>query len=138
MSKSKGNIFPLKDLIKQHGADLVRINITASNENMDDADWKEDSLKTFSSRLSSIEQLVNNLKKSARNSVNNLDKYMETVLQNSIEGAPENYEIMKFRSGIPQSSSAPNPWQFAFSILTVRASITAHTVRLPAGLPTAL
>ncbi|MBI2005282.1 MAG: leucine--tRNA ligase [Candidatus Aenigmarchaeota archaeon] len=103
MSKSKGNIFPLKDLIEQHGADLVRINITASNENMDDADWKEDSLKTFSSRLSSIEQLANTLKKATRNSVNNMDRYMETVLQNSIKGATENYEIMKFRSGIQYS-----------------------------------
>src|SRR3989344_8813436 len=27
MSKSRGNIIPLKDLINQHGADMVRINI---------------------------------------------------------------------------------------------------------------
>lgn len=100
MAKSKGNIIPLKDLIKQHGADLVRINITTSNENMDDADWKEDSLKTFSSRLKTLEQLVKDYKKAKRKSVNNLDKYMETILQNCIKGATENYEVMKFRSGM--------------------------------------
>lgn len=100
MAKSKGNIIPLKDLIEQYGADLVRINITTSNENMDDADWKEDSLKTFSSRLTALKQFVKEYKKGKRKSVNNLDKYMETILQNCVKGATENYEVMKFRSGI--------------------------------------
>ena len=103
MAKSKGNIIPLKDLVEQHGADLVRINIATSNENMDDADWKEDSLKTFSSRLTALEQLVKDCKKAERRSANNLDKYMETVLQNCVKGATENYESMKFRSGVQYS-----------------------------------
>lgn len=100
MAKSKGNIIPLKDLIDKYGADIVRINIASSNENMDDADWKEDSLKTFSSRLNSLMELVKNLKKAKRKSRNNLDVYIESVVQNCIKGATENYEIMKFRSGI--------------------------------------
>lgn len=103
MAKSKGNIIPLKDLIGKYGADLVRINIASANENMDDADWKEDSLKTFSSRLASLEQLVKDWKKAKKNSIGNLDKYMISVLQDSIKGTTENYELMKFRSGIQYS-----------------------------------
>ncbi|MBI2543118.1 MAG: leucine--tRNA ligase [Candidatus Aenigmarchaeota archaeon] len=100
MAKSKGNIIPLKDLISKYGADLVRINIATSNENMDDADWKEDSLKTFASRLEFLEELVEDYKKATRKSMNNLDSYMETILQQCIKEATENYEVMKFRSGI--------------------------------------
>ncbi|MBI1978790.1 MAG: leucine--tRNA ligase [Candidatus Aenigmarchaeota archaeon] len=103
MAKSKGNIIPLKNLVEKYGSDIVRINIATANENMDDADWKEDSLKTFSSRLASLEQLVKNLKRAKRKSVNNLDSYMESVLQNCIKGATENYETMKFRSGVQYS-----------------------------------
>ena len=104
MAKSKGNIIPLKGLIEKYGADLVRINIAASNENMDDADWKEDSLKTFSSRLISLANLVKNLKKAKRKSRNNLDVYLESIVQNCIKGTTENYEIMKFRSGVQYSA----------------------------------
>ncbi|MBI2547397.1 MAG: leucine--tRNA ligase [Candidatus Aenigmarchaeota archaeon] len=100
MSKSKGNILPLASLIEKYGADLVRITITTSNENVDDADWKEDSLKTFSSRLEYLENLVKEYKKAKRKSVNNLDKYLESVVETSIKGATENYEMLKFRSGI--------------------------------------
>jgi len=103
MAKSKGNIIPLNDLIKRHGADLVRINIATSNENMDDADWREDSLKTFSSRLGFLNQLVKDVKTARRKSLTNLDGYIETVLQNCIQNATENYEVMKFRSGIQYS-----------------------------------
>ncbi len=98
MAKSKGNIIPIKDLVGKYGADLVRINIVTSNENMDDADWKEDSLKTFSSRLLTLENLVKNFKKAKRNSVTDLDKYMQSAIQNCIKGTTENYEVMKFRS----------------------------------------
>ena len=104
MAKSKGNIIPLKDLIEEYGTDLVRINITTANENMDDADWKEDSLKTFSSRLNSLANLVKNLKKAKRKSRNNLDAYLESIVQNCIKGTTENYEIMKFRSGVQYSA----------------------------------
>ncbi len=103
MAKSKGNIVPLKDLIDQHGADLVRINITSSNENMDDADWKEDSLKTFSSRLTSLENFVKNVNNAKRRPVNNLDRYLQSMIQNCIKSATENYEVTRFRSGIQYS-----------------------------------
>ncbi len=100
MAKSKGNIIPLKDLSNKYGADLVRINIATSNENMDDSDWKEDSLKTFSSRLSFLENLVRDRKKAGRKSANALDAYMISVLQNCIKGATDNYEVVKFRTGM--------------------------------------
>lgn len=100
MAKSKGNIIPLKDLISEHGADLVRINIATANENIDDADWREDSLKAFNSKLAFLEQLAEDWGKASRKSAGKIDKYMVSVLQNCVKGATDNYEVMRFRSGI--------------------------------------
>ncbi|MBI2545178.1 MAG: leucine--tRNA ligase [Candidatus Aenigmarchaeota archaeon] len=100
MAKSKGNIIPLKELLKKYGADLVRVNIGTANENIDDADWREDSLKTFETRLDYLDYLVQNCKKAKRKSTNDLDKYLDGVVQNCIKGTTENYEVMKFRSGM--------------------------------------
>lgn len=103
MSKSRGNIIPLEKLMETHGADMVRINITTANENIDDADWKEDSIKTLSSRLATIERLTKDYKKARRSVVNTLDRYMESVLNNCIKSSTENFELLKFRSAAQYS-----------------------------------
>ncbi len=46
MSKSKGNIFPMLDLVEEYGADVFRLNIITSSEGLSDADWKFDAVKT--------------------------------------------------------------------------------------------
>jgi leucyl-tRNA synthetase len=98
MSKSKGNFIPMRDLVKKHGADLTRINIAASNENMDDADWREDSLHTYNSRINYLFELVSQLKKAKGKTPRNIEKYLESRLQELISASTESYEQMKFRS----------------------------------------
>ncbi len=108
MSKSKGNFRPLRDLVKKYGADLVRINIVASNENMDDADWRDESVQTYNSRINYLFELASELKKAkgkgrkegegktAQN--RNIEMYMESRLQELIKSVTDSYEQMKFRS----------------------------------------
>jgi len=100
MAKSVGNIIPLKDLIKKYGADIVRINIASSNENMDDADWREENVQGFVSRLDFLESVTKNIKKVGVKSVRNLEKLLESKMQKNIRETTENYEAMKFRSGV--------------------------------------
>jgi len=99
MAKSVGNIIPLKDLIKKYGADIVRINIASSNENMDDADWKEENVQGFISRLGFLESVIKNIKKAKFKLVRNSEKLLESKMQKNIRETTENYEAMKFRSG---------------------------------------
>ncbi len=99
MAKSLGNITPLKDLIKIHGADIVRINIASSNENMDDADWREENVQGFVSRLDFLENAIENVKKAKFKLVRNSEKLLVSKMQKNIRETTENYEAMKFRSG---------------------------------------
>jgi len=102
MSKSKGNFIPLRDLVKKYGADLTRINIVASNENMDDADWREESIPTYDSRIKYLFELVSQLKKikeaSSSAELKAIDMYMQSRLQEIIQTATDAYEHMKFRT----------------------------------------
>jgi leucyl-tRNA synthetase len=100
MSKSKGNIIPLRDLIKNVGADLVRINLVASNEGLNDADWRDESVPAYSSRIEFIDYLISNLKKAKRKTLKNIDIFLQSRIQEHIKKTTENFEEMKFRSGI--------------------------------------
>jgi leucyl-tRNA synthetase len=102
MSKSLGNIIPLKNLVNDVGADLVRANIVASNEGTDDADWRDESVASYESRLQMLFDFVSELKKlkakAKRKTVENIDRYIASKTQQHIKQATENYEHMKFRS----------------------------------------
>ncbi|MEM5801906.1 MAG: leucine--tRNA ligase [Candidatus Aenigmatarchaeota archaeon] len=100
MSKSKGNIIPLRDLIKKLGADIVRINIVSSNEDMDDANWRDENVASFTSRFEFLLQTIKNLKKAKRKALQNIDKFLLSKIQKIIEEITEDYEKMKFRSAI--------------------------------------
>jgi leucyl-tRNA synthetase len=98
MSKSLGNVIPLKDLVEAIGADLVRINIAASNEELNDADWRDESVIGYKSKMQLLFEVVNDLKKAKRKSLNEIDLFLQTKIQEHIKNATENYEVMKFRS----------------------------------------
>lgn len=98
MSKRLGNIIPLSNLIKKHGADIVRINLISSNEMMNDADWREENAQAFISRIEFLNGLIKKLKMVKRNKILNVDKILQSRIQERIKSATENYEEMKFRS----------------------------------------
>ncbi|MEM7821361.1 MAG: leucine--tRNA ligase [Candidatus Aenigmatarchaeota archaeon] len=98
MSKSKGNIIPIRKLINEFGSDLVRINLIASNEGLNDADWVEENLSTYISRINFLESIVSNVKKATRKNVEKIDLFLRSKLQLHIKLATENYEELKFRS----------------------------------------
>jgi leucyl-tRNA synthetase len=54
MSKSMGNIIPLRKAIKDYGADPIRLAIIISAELLQDADFNLESVNTIKSRLESI------------------------------------------------------------------------------------
>ena len=100
MSKSKGNIIPLINLIEEFGADLVRINIVCSSEGIDDADWRTENIKGYRARLDFVSDLVAGLKKSKSAETRNIETYLKSRLNKNIRAATENYECLKFRSAI--------------------------------------
>jgi len=100
MSKSKGNFIPMRDLIDAIGADLVRLNIIASSEGVDDGDWRDESVASYKERIDYLFDLVSQLKKAKRNSVQPIDKYLQSKINQTIKKATENYEQLNFRSAM--------------------------------------
>jgi len=100
MSKSKGNVIPLKDLIDSIGSDLVRINIAASNEGLDDADWRDENVVSYKERIDYLFNLVSEVKKAKRNSIQTIDNYLQSRVQEIIKKATENFEQLNFRSAM--------------------------------------
>lgn len=100
MSKSKGNIIPLKDLINKHGADMVRINIAASSEGIDDADWREENIKSYRGRYELIFDTIKSLKKCRKRGIDNAEIYLSSRVQRHIESATNFYEQTMFRSAV--------------------------------------
>ncbi len=100
MSKSKGNVVPLRELVKEYSADLVRINIVTSNEGLDDAEWKDESIATYESRFGFLLELIDAVKKMRVKKTRSIDLYLQSKLQQHINAATEYFEQMRFRSAI--------------------------------------
>ena len=98
MSKSKGNIIPLRTLIENYGADLTRINIAASSEGIDDADWRAENINAFRIRYELLFDLIKNIKKSRQTKTRPIDLYLLSRMQKIIKNATENFEVTKFRT----------------------------------------
>ncbi len=100
MSKSKGNIIPLKDIVEQHGADMVRINIAGSSQGIEDADWRQEGIKGYRNRYELIFSTVKAIRKAGRTKMENVDIYMQSRIQHHIENATKNFEKLMFRDAV--------------------------------------
>ncbi len=100
MSKSKGNIIPLKDLVERHGADMVRINIAGSSEGLEDADWHEETIKSYRGRYEFLMGTVKNLNKCKKTRLDWPEMYLQSRLQDRIEKSSKFFEQLMFRSAV--------------------------------------
>lgn len=98
MSKSKGNVIPLSRLLEEFGSDLTRINIISSAENLSDADWRGENIKTFLERINFIFDVVNSLKKAKSRKLRNVDKFLTSKINKIGREALEAYENLRFRT----------------------------------------
>jgi len=98
MSKSKGNIIPLADAVKQFGADIARANMITAAEGVDDADWRAENVRGLRARLQMLFDVATDLNK-AKGKGTALDKWLRSRMQRYIEAAGDAYEQTKFRSG---------------------------------------
>lgn len=107
MSKSKGNIIPLRNLVDQYGADLTRINITCSSEGIDDADWRAENIKGYRNRLDFLFDVVKEIKKAKGTKKGNAELWLISRMQNHVSGATTNHEVLKYRTACQHALFEP-------------------------------
>lgn len=100
MSKSKGNFLPIFQLISELGADLIRLNIVSAGENLDDADWRSESVKTFRRNLEYVHEIAGKLKMGELRGTDEgrPERLLSSRIELAIKNTSENMENLRFRS----------------------------------------
>jgi len=81
-----------------YGSDLVRVNVISSNEGLDDADWREENIPVFVTRIRMLFEIVEKLKKAKKRKLSNPDKFIITRIEEAVYQAKEFYQQLRFRS----------------------------------------
>ena len=100
MSKSMGNIIPLRTAIKEYGADPIRLAIISSAELLQDADFNMESVSGIQNKLESLIEECINLGDSPIKELNAEDKWILSKTQNVIFDVTEAIEKMRLREAL--------------------------------------
>ncbi|MCA9827118.1 MAG: leucine--tRNA ligase [Nitrosopumilus sp.] len=100
MSKSMGNIIPLRTAIRDHGADPIRLAIISSAELLQDADFNMESVSGIQNKL---ESLLEECSKAGAVKIDNLeaeDRWILSKTQNMISEVTDAIEKMRLREAL--------------------------------------
>ncbi len=101
MSKSLGNIIPLRAAVRENGADIIRLSMLVSAEILQDADFSFDTVKGIRSKLSSVFELAKRCSgKSATPDNQAEDRWMSSRLQRTVAATSESMERLRMREAI--------------------------------------
>jgi leucyl-tRNA synthetase len=112
MSKSFGNIIPLRQAVKDQSADTIRVALLSSAELLQDADFSFEALRGIRSRLDDIYQMGLLLSSSNTNNLsleqfyNNLsvtefeDRWILSIMQRRIRDTTELMERLRVREAL--------------------------------------
>lgn len=100
MSKSLGNIIPLRAAIKEHGADNIRLAMLVSAELLQDADFSFDTVRGIRSKLSGIFEMADRCKKLEVPGTEIEDRWLASRLQRAIAATAESMDKLRVREAI--------------------------------------
>ena len=100
MSKSMGNIIPLRTAIRDHGAAPIRLAIISSAELLQDADFNMESVSGIKNKLESLLDECSTLKKGEIGDLQKEDKWILSKTQSKIAEVTEAVEKMRLREAL--------------------------------------
>ena len=100
MSKSMGNIIPLRTAIRDHGADPIRLAIISSAELLQDADFNIESVFGIQNKLESLLEECSRLKNNPISDLEAEDRWILSKTQNKIAQITEAVEKMRLREAL--------------------------------------
>ncbi|MEW6604644.1 MAG: leucine--tRNA ligase [Thermoproteota archaeon] len=100
MSKSLGNIIPLRAAIKEHGADNIRLAMLVSAELLQDADFSFDTVRGIRSKLSGIFEMAERCRNPHAAGSEIEDRWLASRLQRAIAGTAESMDKLRVREAI--------------------------------------
>ncbi len=100
MSKSMGNIIPLRKAIKEYGADPIRLAIVISAELLQDADFNMEAVSGIQGRLEAFYHECDTLKAEEGQATEAEDRWIISRLQGMIRHVTESMEKMRAREAL--------------------------------------
>ncbi len=100
MSKSMGNIIPLRTAIREHGADPIRLAIISSAELLQDADFNMESVYGISNKIEALLEECSRLKKGTIGELQAEDRWILSKTQSMILQITEAVEKMRLREAL--------------------------------------
>ena len=100
MSKSMGNIIPLRDAIRVYGADPIRLAILISAELLQDADFNLEAVKGIKNKLENILEDCSKYKLNEKSNLQQEDKWLLSRLQQFVLETTSAMEKMRLREAL--------------------------------------
>jgi leucyl-tRNA synthetase len=101
MSKSLGNIIPLRAAVQENGADIIRLSMMVSAEILQDADFSFDTVRGIRAKLSSVFELAKRCSGKPSTPVHQVeDRWMSSRLQRIVAATSESMERLRTREAI--------------------------------------
>ena len=100
MSKSMGNIIPLRDAVKKFGADPIRLSILISAELLQDADFNIESVSGIKNKLETMREECKKFNKSESTGSEPEDIWIQSRLTKLISEVTESMDTMRLREAL--------------------------------------
>ncbi|PIO06106.1 leucine--tRNA ligase, partial [Candidatus Woesearchaeota archaeon CG08_land_8_20_14_0_20_43_7] len=100
MSKSLGNMIPVRKVVKEFGPDACRLTILNGGEGMDDPNWETSMVSSLPQKFSQLLSFVKEQYGKGRDEESSIDGWFESVLNRCIRDATKCMEDTMFRSAI--------------------------------------
>ncbi len=100
MSKSEGNIIPLRDAIRNHGADAIRLTILISAELLQDADFNQEAVKGIKSKLENMLEECSKYRASHNTKLEQEDKWIKSRVQQLVQKTTSSIQKMRLREAL--------------------------------------
>ncbi len=100
MSKSMGNIIPLRKAIADYGADPIRLAIIISAELLQDADFNMESVSGIQGKLEALLEECSRLKAEKIDNLEPEDRWIKSKTQSMILGVTQAVEKMRLREAL--------------------------------------
>jgi len=100
MSKSMGNIIPLRDAVRKHGADPIRLTILISAELLQDADFNVEAINGIKNKLESMYENSTKTKAEEIPELEPEDRWILSMLQNLAFNVSQSMDKIRFREAL--------------------------------------
>jgi len=100
MSKSMGNIIPLRNAVRKHGADPIRLTILISAELLQDADFNVEAINGIKNKLESMYENCAKIKSEEIPELEPEDKWILSMLQNLASNVSQSMDKIRLREAL--------------------------------------